>query len=50
MSKKKKAVTQDTTAYTNYLNYLKNYDTSNVDTTLAQSVKLPSVVSTFDVS
>lgn len=34
MSKKKKAVQQDTTAYTNYLNYLNNYNTSNVDNTL----------------
>jgi hypothetical protein len=34
MSKKSKAAQQDTTAYTNYMNYLKGYDTSNVDTTL----------------
>lgn len=34
MSKKKSAPQQDTTAYTNYLNYLKSYDTSNVDSTL----------------
>lgn len=33
MSKSKK-VTQDTSAYTNYSNYLKGVDTSNVDTTL----------------
>lgn len=34
MSKKKKAVKQDTTAYQNYMNYLNSYDTSNVDNTL----------------
>lgn len=35
MSKSKgKAVQMDTSAWTNYLNYLKNYDTSNVDNTL----------------
>lgn len=34
MSKKKKAVKQDTTAYQNYMNYLNSYDTSNVDKTL----------------
>lgn len=34
MSKSKKAVTMDTSAWTNYLDYLKNYDTSNVDNTL----------------
>lgn len=34
MSKKKKAVQQDTTPYKNYLNYLGNYDTSNADTVL----------------
>jgi hypothetical protein len=28
------AVTMDTSAWTNYLNYLKNYDTTNVDNTL----------------
>lgn len=32
---KSKAVKQDTSAYTNYSNYLKNYDTSNVDNTLS---------------
>lgn len=35
MSKSKKAVQQDTSAYTNYLNYLKGYNTSNVDNTLS---------------
>ena len=34
MGKSKKAVTMDTSAWTNYLDYLKNYDTTNVDTTL----------------
>lgn len=35
MSKSKgKAVQMDTSAWTNYLNYLNNYDTSNVDNTL----------------
>ena len=34
MSKSKKSVTMDTSAMTNYLNYLKNYDTTNVDNTL----------------
>lgn len=34
MGKSQKAVTMDTSAWTNYLNYLNNYDTSNVDTTL----------------
>ena len=31
---KSKSVKQDTSAYSNYLNYLKNYDTGNVDGTL----------------
>ena len=31
---KQKRVTQDTSAYSNYMNYLKGVDTSNVDTTL----------------
>ena len=35
MSKSKKAVQQDTTAYKNYLDYLNKYDTSNVDNTLS---------------
>ena len=34
MSKGKK-INQDTSAWTNYLNYLKGYDTSNVDNTLS---------------
>ncbi|MBQ7660164.1 MAG: hypothetical protein IJS26_05480 [Alphaproteobacteria bacterium] len=50
MSKKKKAVTQDTTAYTNYLNYLKNYDTSNVDTTLGNLTDWASTSSNDNLS
>ena len=34
MGKSQKAVTMDTSAWRNYLNYLNNYDTSNVDNTL----------------
>ena len=46
MGKSKKAVTMDTSAWTNYLNYLNNYDTSNVDNTLTNLTSWASDAST----
>lgn len=50
MSKGKKAVKQDTSAYTNYLNYLKGYDTSNVDSTLSNLTNWASTSSADNLS
>lgn len=49
MSKKKK-VSYDFTPYNEYSNYLKNYDTSNVDTTLSNLTNWASTESTNNLS
>ncbi|MBQ7659871.1 MAG: hypothetical protein IJS26_03915 [Alphaproteobacteria bacterium] len=50
MSKKKKAVTQDTSAYKKYAAYLQNYDTSNVDNTLGNLTNWASTSSADNLS